>query len=94
MAHGVLHERLQREGRRPARERARVDVPRDREPVAVTQLLELEIALRELPLLAEGDGLAGVLAQRLPENVAELLDGSEVYRENGRRAGGQFERPF
>ena len=49
---------------------------RDGQPFGETDLLELDVALRELPLLAKGDGLAGVVPQRVTQHVAELLDGA------------------
>src|SRR5205823_6449997 len=71
--HGVLDERLQRERRRAADERLRIDVGVDPQPPAVPQLLELEVPPRELPLLGERDDVALAVAQRVAEHVAELL---------------------
>src|SRR5207244_1799851 len=70
--HGVLDERLQRERRRAADERFRIDVRVDAQPLAVPQLLELEVSPRELPLLGERNGVAVAVAQRIAEHVAEL----------------------
>ena len=55
-----------------------------------------ELAARLVGLRDAGEPVFGLV---LPGDrgfllVAEPLDGSEINRENGRRAGGQFERPF
>ena len=73
VAHRVLHQRLQHQRRHARAADARVDVPADLQPLAVADLLDRQVALRQVDLLVQRDRVAGI-GQRHAEQLRQVLE--------------------
>ena len=74
MADGVLHERLQQEGRHGGRARAGLDAERHLESIAEASLLDRDVMIEQLQLLLQRHQRTAFPAERMTQQLAQARD--------------------